>query len=151
MEFFNSASAQSVWRGYYYFKEDKVSHYEQIDKSIYHGVVLGSETNTYEVTIDISKPKRSTCDCAHAEGTRRVCKHKCALYFAVFPKKADEFIRMVEEQQEENEKQREKLDTAVRKYIYSLNKQQLRDELMWLIYNSGEWVFEKFVRDNIER
>ena len=48
------------------------------------------------------------------------------------------------------ERRREELDIAVRKYIYSLNKQQLRDELMWLVYNSGEWVFDKFVRDNIE-
>ncbi|MBR5873510.1 MAG: SWIM zinc finger family protein [Oscillospiraceae bacterium] len=151
MQFFNSASAQSVWRGYYYFKDNKVLYYEQIDKNIYYGEVLGSENNEYEVTIDISKPKRSTCNCAHAEGTRRICKHKCALYFAVFPEKADEFMRMVEERQEENEKQREKLYVAVKKYVYSLNKQQLRDELLWLVYNSGEWVFEKFVRDNIER
>lgn len=59
-------------------------------------------------------------------------------------------MRMVENVQEESERRREELDIAVRKYIYSLNKQQLRDELMWLVYNSGEWVFDKFVRDNIE-
>lgn len=151
MEFFNSASSQSVWRGYYYFKENKVLHYEKVDDKTFHGVVQGSEGKEYDVTIDISKPKRSTCDCAHAEGTRRICKHKCALYFAAFPKKADEFMQMVEEAQEESERRREELDIAVRKYIYSLNKQQLRDELMWLVYNSGEWVFDKFVRDNIER
>ena len=39
-------------------------------------------------------------------------------------------MRMVENVQEESERRREELDIAVRKYIYSLNKQQLRDELM---------------------
>ena len=31
MNFFNSASAQSVWKGYYYFKDNKVLHYEKVD------------------------------------------------------------------------------------------------------------------------
>ena len=77
MNFFNSASAQSVWKGYYYFKDNKVLHYEKVDDKTFYGVVQGSEGMEYDVTIDISKPKRSTCDCAHAEGTRKIRKHKC--------------------------------------------------------------------------
>ena len=72
MNFFNSASAQSVWKGYYYFKDNKVLHYEKVDDKTFYGVVQGSEGMEYDVTIDISKPKRSTCDCAHAEGTRKI-------------------------------------------------------------------------------
>lgn len=150
MNFFNSASGQSVWRGYYYYLDGNVLSYEKVDDHTYKGIVSGSDDNKYNVTIDISKPKRSVCDCPHAEGSRIVCKHKCALYFAVFPEKADEFIKMVEEQQEEADAEREQLESEVHHYVYHMTKSELQYALLDILFSSGDYVFNRFVEEYID-
>ena len=150
MNFFNSASSQSVWRGYHYYRGGNVLSYEKIDDHTYSGIVSGSNDNKYNVTIDISKPKRSVCDCPHSEGSRIVCKHKCALYFAVFPEKADEFIRMVEEEQEEVDAEREQLESEVHHYVYHMTRSELQYALLDILFSSDDYVFNRFVEEYIE-
>ncbi|NMB97839.1 MAG: hypothetical protein GYA02_14710 [Clostridiaceae bacterium] len=38
--------------------------------------------------INIVHPRKSKCNCPHADGRRVICKHMIALYFTVFPKEA---------------------------------------------------------------
>ena len=126
------ASGKSVWRGYDYYQDEMVVSRRQ-DGNCLSGQVRGSNNNVYDVMIDLDHPKRSTCTCPHAEGSRRVCKHKVALYFEQFPEEADRFIREVEEYEAEEEKREQERYEEIHKYVYSLKKQELRDELLQLL------------------
>ena len=132
------ASGNSFWRGYDYYKGGKVISGKKLSDSLYTGVVAGSREMPYEVAIDIEHPKRSTCNCPHAEGSRRICKHKVALYFSFFPEEADKATKEVEEWEAEEEQRQLEEYKEIEKYVYSLSKQQLRDELLWRIIEESD-------------
>ena len=127
------ASANSFWRGYDYFKKSRVLSCKKIDDDKYEGAVQGSGDNIYQVYIDLEHPKKSTCTCPHADGTRRACKHKVALYFSLYPEAAEQAIKEAEEWEAEEERRLEEEREDIKKYVYSLTKQELRDELLWRI------------------
>ena len=81
MGFIDCASFASIWRGYEYYKEGMVLTFEEQADGNVQGLVKGSEGNIYSTVIDPYHPRKSSCDCPHAEGKRKVCKHKIALYF----------------------------------------------------------------------
>ncbi len=132
------ASGNSFWRGYEYYKDGKVINYKKLSDSLYTGIVAGSREKPYEVTINLEHPKRSTCDCPHAEGNRRVCKHKVALYFSFFPEEADNAIKEAEKWEAEEEQRQQEEYKEMEKYVYSLSKQQLRDELLWRMIEESD-------------
>lgn len=70
MDMIEIASGNSVWRGIDYCEEKKVISWEQINWDKYKGKVSGSNGEIYDVEIDKSHPKRSTCNCAFAKGRR---------------------------------------------------------------------------------
>ena len=125
------ASAKSFWRGYDYYEAGKVLRSSRIDSCHYEGTVAGNEGASYEVTIDLDHPKKSTCNCPHAEGTRRVCKHKVALYFSVFPEEAVQAVKEAEEWEAEEEARLQEEYKEIEKYVNSLTKQELREQLLW--------------------
>lgn len=135
------ASGNSFWKGYDYYKASMVIGAEQIAGNRYQGTVRGSGKKVYEVMIDLDHPKKSTCTCPHAEGTRRICKHKVALYFSVFPDEAERALKKAEEWEAEEEKREQERIEEIRKYVDSLSKQQLREELMQRMVNEmyGKW------------
>ena len=116
------ASGNSLWRGYEYYKAGKVKSFEVVSEDVITGVVSGSDSNEYDVRIDIVHAKKSTCDCPHAEGTRRVCKHKIALFFTAFPQEAEAYIKEFEEYEKEEEQRRKEEQEELWKYIKSLSK-----------------------------
>ena len=61
MGLLDCASANSIWRGYDYYKEDKVSEIKNIADGVFEGTVHGSDTKAYSSTLDASKgrPMRS--------------------------------------------------------------------------------------------
>lgn len=132
------ASGNSFWRGYDYFKDGKVISKKKLDECHYSGTVAGSRKEPYEVTIDLQHPKRSTCNCPHAEGTRRVCKHKVALYFSAFPEEADRAIKEAEEWEAQEEERRQAEYREIEKYVNSLSKQELRRQLLWRLIDERE-------------
>lgn len=125
------ASNNSFWRGIDYFERGKILSAKRIDDFHYEGRIAGSENNIYDVAIDLEHPKKSTCNCPHAEGSRVVCKHKVALYLYFFPDEAKEAIREAEEYEEEEELRREELLEELERYVYSLSPAQLREELLF--------------------
>lgn len=149
MSILSAASSKSAWRGYEYFMDDKIQFVKKLDDTHFFGAVAGSEAKPYAVTIDIEHPKRSTCDCPFANGLK-VCKHMVALYFAAFPEEAIKFKAAIDHALEEEEQYREQLPERIEKYINSLNKTELRDLVLNLIYELPEYEFERFVRDNID-
>lgn len=57
-----------------------------------------------------------------------ICKHIIALYFTVIPDAYDEYQSEVEEYKTVEKRKEHKED--IRKYVYSLSKQELKDRLL---------------------
>ena len=83
MRFINLGSYNSQFRGLDYCEDKKVIEYKKINDFIYTSKVKGSLNNVYSVVIDIEHPRRSTCNCEHANGRRVICKHMIATYFTI--------------------------------------------------------------------
>ena len=142
------ASSASAWRGYEYYKSKKVKSYKQISDNEYTGQVKGSN-GVYNVFIDTKHVRKSTCDCPRTNGKRIICKHIVALYFEIFPKEAVNYLELVEENEREAEEYERELETRLHKYINSLSKDELREALLEVLYDSPEWVYERFIRNRI--
>ena len=54
-------------------------------------MVRGSGQKHYDVFIDLEHPRKSKCNCPHADGKRVICKHMISLYFAAYPKIAQKY------------------------------------------------------------
>ena len=133
-----SASGASLWRGYEYYLEKKVKSLTKLSDVEYEGVVLGGGKEPYHVKINIEHIRQSTCNCPHADGRRVICKHMVALFFTVFPAEAENYIKEVEQYEREEEKRREEHYKEIKRYVYSLSKDELRTMLMNHIIESEE-------------
>lgn len=123
------ASDNSVWRGMDYYERKMVCSWKKSGEEAYDGVVSGSEGNKYSVHIDKMHPRKSSCNCPFAEGRRIICKHMIALLFTAEPKAAKDFLRQVEEWEQE-EKERERLHyKELSEYVNSLSKKELQERL----------------------
>ena len=123
------ASGSSVWRGMDYYERKMVCSWKKSGEEAYDGVVSGSEGNKYSVHIDKVHPRKSSCNCPFAEGRRVICKHMIALLFTAEPKTAEDFLRQVENWEQE-EKERERLHyKELREYVNSLSKKELQERL----------------------
>lgn len=87
------ASGASVWRGYDYYNEKKVKNLTETDAGMFTANVMGTASEPYVVEIDVAHPRKSTCNCPHADGKRIVCKHMVATYFTAYPEEAVRFYR----------------------------------------------------------
>jgi len=150
MGLLSMASNASAWRGYEYYLHKNVISYKKTDEGKYEAQVRGSNEETYSVFIDVEHPRKSKCNCPYAFGTRIICKHMIALYFEAFPSEAKQYIEEVEEYEREEEQRQQELDENIEKYIDSLSKKELKQALMEMLYDSPEWVFDRFVRYRVE-
>lgn len=144
------ASGNSIWRGYYYFEEQKVSSFKKISATIFTGVVSGSSNEPYNVTLDTAHPKKSTCTCPHAEGTRRICKHKIALYFTIFPDEAEKLINEARAYEEEEEQKQIQTQKDLVSYVHKLRKSQAQELLLELLLTGPEWQYDNFIRAHLD-
>lgn len=134
MKLLNLASNNSFWRGIDYHHEKRVKVWVKTGDEQYRGVVRGSGDALYHVEIDIAHPRKSKCDCPFAEGRRVICKHMIALNLAIFPEKEAQMMEYIEEQnriyEEECEAELENQKSEIVKYVMSLSKAELREELI---------------------
>lgn len=151
MKFYSAASGKSIWRGYEYYSLKKVHGVERLSEYQYSGKVSGSGKKDYNVVIGIDKPKKNShCNCPHAKDNLVICKHKIALYFQVFP---DEAIKFVEEQkklEEEYDEYQEQLHEKTIRAINKMTKEEMKDALVSILYDSPEWVYERFVAEYVK-
>ena len=116
------ASGNSVWCGMDYYERKMVCSWKKSGEETYEG-------NKYSVHIDKMHPRKSSCNCPFAEGRRIICKHMIALLFTAEPKAAKDFLRQVEEWEQE-EKERERLHyKELSEYVNSLSKKELQERL----------------------
>ena len=57
MSILSLASSKSAWKGYEYYKENKVLSYKKLNNSTFNGIVNGN--NKYNVLIDIEHSRNS--------------------------------------------------------------------------------------------
>lgn len=143
------ASYKSVWRGYEYFDNKYViTHIKQSPTEI-KGTVRGSGQKHYDVFIDLEHPRKSKCNCPHADGKRIICKHMIALYFAAYPNEAKKYYEDVIKYQEEEEQRQEELVNRVIDYVHKLKKAESEELLLQVLFDGPEWQYERFIRENI--
>jgi len=138
MSMLSVASNASAWRGYEYYEAKKVLSWKQTGSHEFQGTVAGSEKEPYAVTIDTEHPKRSICNCPHADGKRIICKHKVALFFAVFPKEAERYMAEIEEYEKEEEQREQECYDRIAKYVKGLSKEELRIALIQALMEAEE-------------
>ena len=148
MGLLESASFASRWRGYDYFKENKVLQLRELTPGIYSASVQGNMPEPYAVELHLAHPRTSTCNCPHANGRRVICKHIVAAYFTALPEEADRFYREAMEEEEEAEQYAEDLENKVVSYIGKMKKAELQQALLELLTEGPDWLFDRFVREN---
>lgn len=129
MELLETASEKSVWRGLDYYERKQVISWKKSSGTTYEGKVKGSNGEVYDVHVDTSHPKRSTCTCPFAQGRYVVCKHAVAVYFTANPQEAEKFLKQVEEWEQEEEEMACDREREIREYVDSLSPYELREEL----------------------
>lgn len=149
MSLLTAASGKSVYRGYEYYCAGKVLYVQQINDDEIEGFVKGTAQEPYNVYINLSKVRSSTCDCPFANG-RKICKHMIAVFFAVFPDEAKKYKVKLEAYYEEEETREAKLDDMLLNHIKKLSKLELQEALLQVLYDGPEWQFERFIRENID-
>lgn len=66
MSLLTCASGNSVYRGYDYYNIGKVTMIDDVGGGQFKGFVDGSGSEPYEVFIDVNHPRKSHCNCPHA-------------------------------------------------------------------------------------
>lgn len=137
MNILTLSSNKSLWKGYQYYVDNLVSHINRINDTEFNAEVSNGEGKIYQVHLDITHPRKSTCNCPYADGRMIICKHKIATYFTIFPEEARAYIEEVEAYKEESEKkyqaylkEQEKHFQEFKNYVYHLSKQELREQLI---------------------
>ena len=130
------ASVNSIWRGIDYCERNKVVSWEGQDTS-FDGIVSGSNGEEYKVHVDVEHPRKSSCNCPHANGKRIVCKHIIAVYFTANPKAFEDFQKEVEQYEKDEElmqQKQQKHEDSLRKAARMMSKEELINELVsaWL-------------------
>ena len=147
MKLLNLASGNSYWRGVEYYHENHVKEWENTGKYQYQGKVRGSGNQLYDVNIDVAHPKRSTCNCAFADGRRVICKHMVAMYFDIFPEKEKEMEEYIENEQrkyeQELEEEKDRRRNEIIQYVKTLSKSELQQKLISYLISDMESEYER--------
>ena len=126
----------------------KVKNLTETASGVFTADVFGTASEPYVVEIDVAHPRKSTCNCPHADGKRIVCKHMVATYFTAYPEEAVRFYREYLKAQEEAEQYEEELYDRVQEYVGHMKRNELQQALLELLFDGPEWQFERFVRDH---
>ena len=142
------ASGASAWRGYDYYRSNKVIGVKEIGDGVFAASVAGSSGMPYSVELHIDHPRKSKCSCPHANGKRIVCKHMVAVYFTVHPLMADRFYAEVVAYQEEEEKRQDELADRLVGYVSRMKKAELQQALLQVLFDGPEWQYNRFMEEN---
>lgn len=142
------ASWESVCRGYDAYKENKVQEIKQESEKTLTAVVKGSGKTKYHVYIDVEHPRKSKCDCPHANGRRVVCEHQMATFFKAFPQEVEileQEFAMAEQYDDLNEQK----EIAMKHYLDGLSKDELKSVIYFLLDMSPEWISDILLEDDV--
>ena len=84
----------TIKRGYEICKAEKVKGISKVSSNYYAGIVTDLSGASYNVRIDTRNPMRSHCNCPVAIDKKYLCEHEIALYFSIYPEKAERFAKV---------------------------------------------------------
>lgn len=162
------ASYKSIFRGYDYYKAKRVLNLVQITQDQYSAAVSGTSPVPYEVLIDSAHPRKSKCNCPHANGRRIVCKHMLAVYFTAFPDAAQRiYEKLIAEEEEESydewdeyeyedeydeydeyENDEYKYVDTVIEHVYKMKKSELQQALVQVLFDGPKWQYKRFIEEH---
>lgn len=141
-------SDASFWRGYEYFKENRVRNLSKINDTQYQADVVGTMQEPYKVSIDMVHPRKSKCNCPHADGRRIICKHMMAVYFSANPRDAQRVFDRAASCDTEEDEWEDQLFDRVCNYIQRMKKSELQQTLVEILFEGPDWQFERFLREH---
>lgn len=174
MSILTASSSNSVSRGYDYFLSDRVKKVVQISNFEYEGYVDGSNKEPYFVRINIEHPKKSYCDCPHANGNR-ICKHMVALYFYCEPSEAEEYKEWLESDYDYDDEYDEEFgceyeewaradderyrlsekplffDDVLREYIDNLDEEEIKEILFQELQDNYRRTFSLYLNNQYDK
>ena len=142
------ASYASCWRGYDYYEEHKVFDLQETAPGIYSAAVQGTAAVPYTVELNLPHPRKSSCNCPHANGRRVICKHIVAAYFAALPKEAVRFYKEAMDAEEMAAQDAEDMENKVSAYIMKMKKAELQEALLETLSEGPEWLYDRFIREH---
>ncbi len=83
-------------------------------------------------------PRKSKCNCPHADGRRVICKHMIALLFTASPEAANKHIMMLNEVEEDYQLRRNMWIDSLKEMINDMSEEELRDAYLNMLIEHGE-------------
>lgn len=142
------ASSASVWRGYDCYMEKRVLSIQELESDVYAAAIAGNRVHPYTAELHVCHPRKSKCNCPHANGKRIVCKHIVAVYFSLFPAEAEKFYAQAIAYAEEEEKREEERFENMCAYVYKMKKNELQQALLQLLADGPAWQYEHFAEEH---
>ncbi len=124
------ASGASLWRGLDYVEQGRVKNLRPGGEGVFDAEVDGTANLPYTVHVDTVHVRQSHCDCPHAAGTKRICKHMVATVFTAYPQQVDAFKWEVEQEELAFQREEEAHRAELVRYVNSLKKDELREALL---------------------
>lgn len=124
------ASGASLWRGLDYVEQGRVTNLRPGGEGVFDAEVEGTANLPYTVHVDTVHVRQSHCDCPHAAGTKRICKHMVATVFTAYPQQIDAFKWEVEQEELAFQREKEAHRAELVRYVNSLKKDELRKALL---------------------
>ena len=128
------SSYKSLWRGYQYYMQGNVVEIQKTGDQEFDTKVRNKSDHKYEIHLNLKHPRKSTCNCPHADGRRVICKHMVASYFAIYPEEAKKYLDELKRNEKEKEERfqeslrmREERIKDIEKYVNSLSKKELKE------------------------
>lgn len=176
MSILTSASGSSVRRGYDYYKENRVKEIKQLNDHEFEGYVDGSLKKPYYVKIDIEHPRKSYCDCPHANGNI-TCKHMTALYFELFSDEVEDYESWLYSDYDEDDEYEDDyygyneyyddddydyrnsssfekplfFDTVLDSFVNGLSVEELKEILLTELKNNEKRTYELYLEKNYKK
>ncbi len=148
MGFLELSSYRSIGYGYEYYEAKRVKEIKQVSEFEYNALVCNAENRIYNVYLDVKHPRKSTCNCPHADGRMIICKHKIAVFFEIFPKEAqmyhDSILAYEKEREERYQKYLEIIEERreeIKKWVDKLSIEEIKERLISLMmkeYNDDD-------------
>ncbi|HCZ8191947.1 TPA: SWIM zinc finger family protein [Staphylococcus aureus] len=132
------ASIRSIERGFSYYQSKCVINLKSYSETQFEAEVKGSGSNVYRCYIDMEHPRKSKCNCPHADGRRVICKHMIALLFTASPEAANKHTIMLNEVEEDYHLRRNMWIDSLKEMVNDMSEEELRDAYLNTLIEHGE-------------
>ncbi|MBO1197785.1 SWIM zinc finger family protein [Staphylococcus simiae] len=132
------ASYRSVVRGFNYFNEDCVITLKRLADYQFDADVKGSHNKIYRIHLDADHPRKSNCNCPHANGRRVVCKHIVATFFSSFPSEAQAYQQKIDAEIEDYEEREDLWINDLKEQVNNMSEQEVRQAYLTSLIEQRE-------------